>query len=323
MELDQATDGRVPRLRPIFYGVSRVGPGAPPKFVASVHSAEEELLGYVAIDRLEPAPAWGPLLAHPGLSVDDACVLARAVSAQFSLYGIGRGSGHFLFTAGGGPGAEARREEYLDALQSLAGRGILEIAFEDNGGGPELEAARSGLVASAVAAVSTILAHVGVPAGGARVSQHLASSLSVEVAAVLERDGMCLPTGNGHSPSDVEVTLVGAPIWTLDDEWARHASSRIVVSLGAARASAGADRMLHERGVVFVPGAVAAGGALAALALVKQGKDPALATAMTAELTSRRVAEALELPDRPFPRAAEEFAATVAGTRDGSSHDAR
>jgi hypothetical protein len=273
-------DGHVPRLRPIFYGVSRVGPGAPPELVASVHSVDEELLGYVAIDRLRPAPAWGFLLAQKDLSVDDVCVLARETSAQLALYGIARGSCHFLFTAGsGGTDGRARRAEYLAGLSPLREKGLCRFASDGSAAAEDLT--RAGLVASATASTRVALRAVGVP-HDATVSQHLPSRASRAVATALGRE---------HTSDAADVLIVGAPLWTLGVRQASALRCRLLVSLGPVRLADGVEEILDERKIVVLPEALVAGGRLLGLHLVEQGLDASAALIEVAALAESKTDE--------------------------------
>ena len=297
--LDHDAADHVPRLRPIFYGVSRVGPGAPPELVASVHSADEELLGYVAIDRLQPAPAWGLLLAQKDLSVDDVCLLARETSAQLALYGIARGSCHFLFTAGGGGSdARTRRAEYVAGLSSLTAKGLCRFATDGSRAADEV--ARAGLVASAAAATRVALRSCGLRERRPTIAQHLSSRAT---RAVVEALGGC------ERPSPpADVLLVGAPTWTLGVRQATALQCRVLVALGPVRLADGVEEILDERKIVVLPEALVAGGRLAGLHFVEQGMQApealirvaALAESKTDELFARSPAGPLVGESRDF-----------------------
>jgi hypothetical protein len=303
----------VEQLRPIVYGLSRIAPGGAPDLVASVHSATGQHLGFVVVDRARPGASWGALLVASDLSIDDACLLARATTLQLGLFSVPRGSCHFLFTGGDGPRRvhRAERRAFLEALRPLTHQELCRVVLEDGATGLRPPIARRGLIASAIAATTTALDYSGRSVRGSTLALHCRTPVAREIAAALVDQGLrLLADGDDRLAAEADVVLVGAPFWTLEASDASIVRARVLVALGATRSSLVAEEALHERGVLFVPDAVAAGGRLLALHLMEGGAAEKEALVQTAGVASERLAEILgRFPDRPLPDAVRAHAA--------------
>jgi len=281
--------------------------------VASVHSESDELVGYFVVDRAVPGATWASYLAMPGLSVDDACLLARSTTSQLGFLLVPRGSAQCLYTGTGAGLPGAHSQAYFDALAPFVDDGRLQVVLEDTGSGPRPAAARAGLIASAVASTKTVLDRTERINGTRTVGQHLPTEISNDVAAALEQDGFHSFEGEAGLSAEVDVLVVGAPIWSLTSTDARLVRSKLLVSLGAARTSFDAEEILHERRVALLPDAVSAAGRFLALYLTEEGLAVEDAVARTAETAVERVCQAIDgAPDSPLAEATRSLAGTAA-----------
>ena len=82
-------------LRPIVFGGSAetpnlfatAAPGRPPELLLSVHARDDDLLGYLVIDRGVPNATWGAFAIGPDASLASAIAGARSTATQIELSG--------------------------------------------------------------------------------------------------------------------------------------------------------------------------------------------------------------------------------------------
>ncbi len=87
--------------------------------------------------------------------------------------------------------------------------------------------------------------------------------------------------------------VVGGQICSFDSDEARALRAKIVVALGASTVPPAVVKIFHERGVPFVPGALAAGGLFVALDLKARGVGDRRALASDFEAVHAQTASLL------------------------------
>jgi hypothetical protein len=304
-------------LRPIVLGNAAptgtmVGAGradARPDLILSIHSRDGEGLGYAVVDRSSPGPAWGSASVSGGCSVTEACHLARATTLQLDLYGLRRGAHHCLVNAVAGEANGSPVAGFLDTVEPLTQAGIIQIVspYVDEG---VADLAAKGLAASATAVVLVVLEHLGIDPSSASVASFRPGSAGRPVMDELVRHGVHHVTrGRAALVTEVDVLIVGAPLWSLGMSTAMTLRARAVVALAPVLATLASQQKLHERRVLFVPEALAAGGRYVALELHDHDHDidETAAAARTFALAGERCREML----RTATRRREMLAATI------------
>lgn len=294
------------RLRPIVLGGARSardGRGswaleAHPEMILSVHSSSGALLGYAVVDRAAPGRTWGGMTIADHLSLSDVCRLARGTTLQIDLFSIRAGSHHCLVSvAEDAVEAERlrRREEYLESIRPLVERGLCSVLFTTVADAIEASLAGRGLVESATAATLAALEHLDSDVARATIALYRPTDTARDVAAALVERGLRLVTeGDQALHADADVVLVGAPLWSLGLREARAVRRVTLVALGDTAVAPTTERRLHERGVLFVPDAIAAAGRLLVVDLRARGLDERTAMARTSDTVRRLTREVLE-----------------------------
>jgi hypothetical protein len=260
--------------------------------VLGVHAADGEPLGYVAL-RLgeEEGGAWGGACASERLTVHDARILGARAALQAAVFGLAPGGHHCLVTvpaatqAAGSPG---RLQRFGDAVEPIVQAGVCEIIYTE-GDRYEPPAAHLGVLASGIAAATTIASRRR--PGGPTVATHEPGTVGAELVRELGRRGFQTLSNRARGLSmEADVLILGGPPTGIGLQEATALRAGAVVAIGACVPTAQAEQRLHERGVLFVPDTLAAGGRLAALRHVRAGAHPIEA----AELTGREVTGLLD-----------------------------
>jgi glutamate dehydrogenase/leucine dehydrogenase len=295
-------------LRPIVFGSPPGAAGAPEdlapfrEVVLGVHAADGEPLGYVAL-RLgtEEGGAWGGACVSERLTVHDARILGARAALQAAVFGLAPGGHHCLVTVPAGTqaaGSPERLQRFGDAVEPIVQAGLCEIVYTE-GDRFEPPAAHLGVLASGIAAATAVTSrrHRGDPT----VATHEPGTVGAELVRELGRRGFRpLPNRARGMSVEADVLILGGPPAGIGLQEATAFRAGTVLAIAACVPTAQAEQRLHERGILFVPDTLAAGGRLAALRHTRAGAHPIEA----AELTGREVAGLLdELLDEAERRA--------------------
>jgi hypothetical protein len=298
-----ALEGRLRRVTLGSRGTMR------PELVLSVHATDGSALGYAVIDRSMVGRTWGGLTSSEHGSIEEVCLLARAATLQMRFHGLRSGSHHCVLSLPAEMDAHVqamRREEFLAALRPLTDNGLCTIIY---GGGAELATAaivRRGLAASASAAIRFALEQMRIkPAGGGLACPHRTSDVDDVIAALADHGVETV----GATDKNAHVTLLDGPVELRPAEVRRLRTSAIV-SLQPLLLSHRVARSLHERGVLVISEAAAAGGRFVALDLCHRGLDLESALRLTSTTTRERLRQSLghanargsspDIPERAF-----------------------
>ncbi len=252
--------------------------GGEPELVFSVHGATGEPLGYAVVDRtLGRAGSWGGLTINPGEQLESVIAQALTTALEIRLFGLKRGSHHCALIAADGLGKRtgaARRREFLDALRPLIDAGICHIVYTRNGNDVEPQLPRQGLIASIAATTLATLEHLQIDRSRASVAVYRPERWAEDAVGRLAEFGLRpLATDSVALATPADVLLLGPSTGSLGLEESNAVRASVLVPLGRLTVTRAAVRRLHERGVVLIPEALAAGGLLVGTDLRARGLD--------------------------------------------------